>query len=544
MTSTAPSILMLAAEHGGLTGGKVGGIGDVIEQLPPALVAAGARVDVLLPSYGVYHLNEGAKEVASARVEFAGSIQRVALYQLPEQNGAGCWVVHHPVFSAPAGQIYHHDPADQPFATDANIYALYCAAATQLLADGKWLKPTIVHMHDWHAGTFAVLARNNKKLATLKLVYTIHNLALQGTRPLKGHPSSLSSWFPDLDATQEYLLDPTYSDCYNPTHAALKLADKIHVVSPSYASEVLESNDLELGLHGGEGLEFVLQPRAEEGDLVGLLNGCVYPDELMLSEPAFADAESFAHERTALMQTMQRTLASWIGQHDAMRASDFLARETLAALGPNLASRFLLTSVGRITHQKVGLLLHKSAGSNDTLLDRLLQALSEKGCFVMLGAGDEHLERQLVEHAARHQNFVFLRGYSDALADTLYRSGDLFVMPSLFEPCGISQLLAMRCGQPCLVHATGGLKDTVENDVDGFCFEGADLDEKAENCAAALDAALELRDNPRGYREMRTQAREKRVSWRQAAKQYIEKLYVSEPSRRAITLPLMSRASR
>jgi len=220
------------------------------------------------------------------------------------------------------------------------------------------------------------------------------------------------------------------------------------------------------------------------------LNGCVYPDELMLSEPAFADAESFAQERTALMQTMRRTLASWIGQHDAMRASDFLARETLAALGPNLASRFLLTSVGRITHQKVGLLLHKSAGSNNTLLDRLLQALSEKGCFVMLGAGDEHLERQLVEHSARHQNY------------------------------------------------------TVENDVDGFCFEGADLDEKAENCATALDAALELRDNPRGYREMRTQAREKRVSWRQAAKQYIEKLYVSEPSRRAITSPLMSRASR
>ena len=538
------SILMLAAEHGGLVGGKVGGIGDVIQQLPPALVAAGATVDVLLPSYGVYHLNAGAKRVVSTRVAFAGSIQLVTLYQLPAQDGAGCWVVHHPVFSAPAGQIYHHDAADQPFATDANIYALFCAAAAQLLADGKWLTPEVVHMHDWHAGTFAVLARSHKKLSELKLVYTIHNLALQGTRPLKGHPSSLASWFPDLELKQEYLQDPTYADCYNPTRAALSLVDKIHVVSPSYAREVLESNDLELGLHGGEGLEFVLQPRAEEGDLVGLLNGCAYPDEMMLSEPAFADAESFAQERTVLTQIMQRTLAGWMGQYDALRSSDFLARETLASLSQSFASRFLLTSVGRITDQKVGLLLHTSEGSNDTLLDKLLAAISDQGCFVMLGAGDESLERQLVEHAARHQNFVFLRGYSDALADALYRAGDLFVMPSLFEPCGISQLLAMRCGQPCLVHATGGLKDTVDDDVDGFCFEGADLDEKAANCEQALSRALALYANPRSYREMRTQARAKRLSWLKTAKEYIQRLYRVEPSRRSATWRLASRASR
>jgi len=535
---------MLAAEHGGLPGGKVGGIGDVIQQLPPALVLAGATVDVLLPSYGVYHLSEGAKRVLSTRVEFAGSIQLVTLYRLSEQNGAGCWVVHHPVFSAPAGQIYHHDPADQPFATDANIYALFCASAAQLLVDGKWLSPDIVHMHDWHAGTFAVLARNHRKLADLKLVYTIHNLALQGTRPLEGHPSSLASWFPELDTTQAHLHDPSYADCYNPTHAALSLADKIHVVSSSYASEVLESNDPELGLHGGEGLEYVLQPRAEDGDLVGILNGCEYPDELMLGEPAFSNAEIFAQERLALVQALQRTLATWFGQHDALRSSDFLARENLALQSPALSGQFLLTSVGRITDQKVGLLLHRVSTSADTLLDRLLTALSGKGCFIMLGAGDEHLERQLVEHAARHKNFVFLRGYSDALADALYRAGDLFVMPSLFEPCGISQLLAMRSGQPCLVHATGGLKDTVEDDVDGFCFAGDDLDSKAENALQALARALELGANPRSYREMRTRAREKRVSWSSTAKRYIEKLYVPAPSRRATTWQLATRASK
>jgi len=242
------------------------------------------------------------------------------------------------------------------------------------------------------------------------------------------------------------------------------------------------------------------------------------------------------------LQTL--SLLLWIGQHDAMRASDFLARETLSLLGQTLASRFLLTSVGRITDQKVGLLLHKREGSSDTLLDNLLKALSDRGCFVMLGAGDERLERQLVEHAARHSNFVFLRGYSDALADMLYRAGDLFVMPSLFEPCGISQLLAMRSGQPCLVHATGGLKDTVEDNVDGFCFEGADLDEKAANCELALARAVELKSAPRSYREMRTQAREKRLSWFMTAKQYIKELYAPAPSRRSAIWQTASRASR
>jgi len=117
-------------------------------------------------------------------------------------------------------------------------------------------------------------------------------------------------------------------------------------------------------------------------------------------------------------------------------------------------------------------------------------------------------------------------------------------MPSLFEPCGISQLLAMRCGQPCLVHATGGLKDTVEDDVDGFCFEGADLDEKAANCEQALGRALELNATPRSYREMRTQARAKRLSWLKTAKQYIEELYTAAPSRRLATWRLASRASK
>ena len=524
-------ILMLAAEHGGLPGGKIGGIGDVIEQLPPALVSAGVDCDVVLPSYGVYQKGKLAKHVADARVEFAGSQQLVGLYQLDDQSGAGCWVVDHPLFSSPPGQIYHHDPDDQPFATDANIYALFCASVVQLLLDKAFPVPDVIHLHDWHAATFAVLARANRLLAPTKLVYSIHNLALQGVRPLRGHPSSLLSWFPKLAIDLESLRDPTYSDCYNPTRAAIGLVDKVHVVSPTYAREVLESSEPELGLHGGEGLEFDLQIRSDEDDLVGILNGCAYSQELAPGEST-TSIEELAEQRSVLQRSIRQTLSGWIGEHDSLRSSDYLARESLENIGKTLAGCFLLTSVGRITPQKVGLLLHRRDEARETLLDRLLDMLDDRGALVMLGTGDAALERQLVEHAARHTNFLFLRGYSDSIADTLYRAGDLFLMPSLFEPCGISQLLAMRAGQPCLVHATGGLKDTVRDGIDGFQFDGEDLDEKSRNCELALKRALKTHAAVKDFKDMRSNAEANRFTWEQTAKLYSERLYAPGVSRK------------
>ena len=496
------------------------------------MLSTGVDCDVVLPSYGVYQKDALAKHVTDARVAFAGSQQLVGLYRLDDQGGVGCWVVDHPLFSSPPGQIYHHDPDDQPFATDANIYALFCASVVQLLVDKAFPVPDVVHLHDWHAATFAVLARSHRQLATTKLVYSIHNLALQGVRPLSGHPSSLLSWFPKLTMDLKSLRDPTYPDCYNPTRAAIGLVDKVHVVSPTYAREVLESSEPELGLHGGEGLEFDLQIRSDEDDLVGILNGCAYSQELESSETTNS-AEERVVQRSILLRSMKQTLALWIGEHDALRSSDYLARESLASLDKTLAGCFLLTSVGRITPQKVGLLLHKRDGSRETLLDRLLDVLEDRGALVMLGTGDVALERQLVEHAARHTNFLFLQGYSDSIADTLYRAGDLFLMPSLFEPCGISQLLAMRSGQPCLVHATGGLKDTVRDNVDGFQFDGEDLDEKSRNCELTLRRALDVQGTGKDFQEMRLNAQANRFTWEQTAKLYSERLYKRDASRKA-----------
>ena len=105
----------------------------------------------------------------------------------------------------------------------------------------------------------------------------------------------------------------------------------------------------------------------------------------------------------------------------------------------------------------------------------------EDNVFILLGSGDAGLEQFLTEVASRYKNFIFLKGYAETLSEHLYNSGDLFLMPSSFEPCGISQMLSMRAGQPCLAHSVGGLSDTIVNNENGFTFNGKTPNEQAEN---------------------------------------------------------------
>jgi hypothetical protein len=148
------------------------------------------------------------------------------------------------------------------------------------------------------------------------------------------------------------------------------------------------------------------------------------------------------------------------------------------------------------------------------------------GVYLLLGSGDPAYERFLTTVSARYDNFVFLRGYSDELSQALYGAGDLFLMPSSFEPCGISQMLAMRAGQPCLVHHVGGLKDTVRDGVNGFAFTGANLEEQVERLKAACGAALAVRRNePKRWAAIRDAAANARFSWQDSIDQYLDCLY-------------------
>ena len=185
----------------------------------------------------------------------------------------------------------------------------------------------------------------------------------------------------------------------------------------------------------------------------------------------------------------------------------------------------LLTVVGRLTEQKLGMLVARQADGRP-VLEHLLEQLRDDELLVVLGSGDGDLERFLNEAQARSDRLLFLCGYSEALSEQLYLAGDLFLMPSRFEPCGIAQLLAMRAGQPCLVHRTGGLADTVRDGVDGFVFAGATEAERLDNLLARLREALRLLRNHRRKREaLRRAARAARFPWADAARAYVEQLY-------------------
>jgi starch synthase len=127
---------------------------------------------------------------------------------------------------------------------------------------------------------------------------------------------------------------------------------------------------------------------------------------------------------------------------------------------------------------------------------RLLQRLN--GIYILLGAGDWAYERFFSDMSAGFENFIFLNGYSETCAEALYANGDLFLMPSSFEPCGISQMLAMRDGQPCVVHHVGGLKDTVRHNDNGFAFTGDSLARRRTISSAPWHTALTMHKEAAG----------------------------------------------
>ncbi len=524
-------ILMVAAENDALPNAKVGGIGDVLRDIPRALSQKGCLVNVVMPSHGHLHQLQGARRASHFPVEFRNDVTDVTLYKIPaastrfsnsSDEGVVYWVLHHPDF-APGGQpsIYCDDGPMQPFATDASKYALFSAACAQAILNQAFGQLDILHLHDWHAAMIAVLrayAPHYQALQSIRTVYSIHNLSLQGVRPLQGDPSSLQEWFPSLNYDRLQICDPRAPHCINPMRAGIRLSDKVHAVSPTYAEEIQQPSRSAEFFYGGEGLEEDLTTAAREGRLLGILNGCEYPQ----------DNSNAKTERGQLARVMGEVLLQWVARSIHVSSAHFLASDRLKRWEAAQQQGLLVTSIGRITEQKVRLLHHKVnySGAYCSVLEHLLKRLDGLGTMILLGSGDGDYERFLQTLAGTYTNFIFLHGYSDALSHAIYTGGDLFLMPSSFEPCGISQMLSMRAGQPCLVHRVGGLTDTVVDGKTGFAFSGENGDEQGVNFIRRFEEVLELRrKTPKKYAAIGRAAAQVRFTWEHSAEQYVSHLY-------------------
>lgn len=512
-------ILMVAAENGALPGGKVGGVGDVIRDVPRALARRGHEVTVLTPGYGFLSRLPGARPLGSVTVDFAAARQELQLctVETGDSGGVQQLLLEHPLF-CPDGKprIYHHD-AFEPFATDARSFALFCIGVCEALVSGAIPMPDVLHLHDWHAALVLPLRatlRRYQSLRTLRSVFSIHNLSLQGIRPLRGNWSSPEAWFGNLRLPLQDIRDPRYPDCINLMRCGIRLADRVHVVSPGYAREILLPSDPDAGLVRGEGLEADLLEAQRQGRLSGILNGCDY-DQPALRSPS--PRGFLARARDALdgwAAGRQQVSASWYHALRRIQLWQEGAQRPAVVVG----------LVGRLTAQKYALLQLRMADGRSAL-EHLLDHCAD-GWMVLLGSGDATYENFFHDVMVARSNFLFLNGYAEAFSDLVYHFSDLFLMPSSFEPCGISQLLALRAGTPCLVHAVGGLADTVQHLETGFLFSGEGQEQQA---AAMLDMfvlALRMhRDEPARWASLRRKARKARFTWEQAAADYEHLLY-------------------
>ncbi|MBI1805457.1 MAG: glycogen/starch synthase [Ignavibacteria bacterium] len=512
-------VIMLASENDALKGGKVGGVGDVVRDLPTALAHLGWRTTIITPSYGFLHKQNPSERYCQITFPFGGKEVKGEFWKVRPKST--CESVTHLVFEhreIRGEPIYFNDPPNHPFAQDSTKYAIFCSAVGQYL--NQIPQPFVVHLHDWHAATYFLLRELHPAFAHLKSfksVFTIHNLAIQGTRPMRGSYASVESWFPELFLDKGWISewkDPRYNEpTFTPMTAGVRYATKVHTVSPTYAEEILKPSDRHNGLYLGEGLEGELQGAKKERRLYGILNGIEYPAGRNVPRMSFQE----------LCELILREIKPQIKQPGNQFFNELTDRvEKLKDSQPSC----ILTSVTRIVEQKVKLLFEPGSRERSAM-DELLQTLKTvNGVYIVLGTGTPDYEEKLEQCFQHHDRFLFIKAYSEPLSAALFANGTMFMMPSSFEPCGIGQMVAMRDGQPCIVNTVGGLKDTVIDNVNGFRFSGATLMDQVDNLIAVTRRAITifLEDKPQWERVSKEAARA-RFTWESSAKQYIDLLY-------------------
>lgn len=508
------NFLFVSAENDAIPDCKAGGMGDVVRDVPRNIAEKGDKVHVITPSYSRLHRNGGTLRT-KLNFELRGIIYTAELYEvIPKKEFANIhhYVIHHPEIEAgDIAHIYHNDPKE-PFFNDALKFIIFCASVAEAIKKGAFGKLDVVHLHDWHTSLLLFLRAYHPAYSMLKktrFVYTIHNLAIQGIRPFHNNYSSLQNWFPNITIDYEKLKDPRYEDCINLMAVGIRLADAVHTVSPSYKDDVLKPSKPPEFI-GGEGLEKDLQLADQEDRLFGILNGCNYKNIRVA-------------EKGHIYKNTIRAIFQWLQQESKKYKADFLAH-TGEKVIDILEKRptFLCSSVARLTEQKF-YFFKRSPEAFEQILEKLLKI---NGVFMLLGTGAPEYEELFRGLSYKHKNFIFTNGQSEDLIDSIYLESDLYFMPSLFEPCGISQMLAMRNGNPCYVHHTGGLKDTVEHMHTGFSFDGNSYGEKIKHMLEGMDTAIDVFCNDQEqWSRIQLAAKKMRFTWKKSVDEYYLKLY-------------------
>ncbi len=454
---------------------KTGGLADVVGALPPALRRLGVRVRTLVPGYpAVLAALPEAREVAVLPRLFGGDARILA----GRACGLDLFALDAPHLFARDGGPYA-DAAGTDWPDNAQRFAALCrgAAAVALGALEDW-RPDVVHAHDWQAGLVGAYVSSPKKRPPV--VFTVHNLAFQGKFD--------AAVFAELGLPQgSFNVDGVeYYGGVGYLKAGLQYADRITTVSPTYATEITTPA-------WGMGLEGLLQRRS--GVLSGILNGV---DDGVWN-PATDERIAATYDRATVAQRMPNKAA---------------LQERLGLDGDPAA--LLIGVVSRLTWQK----------GIDVLLDGVDGIVRRGAQLAVLGAGDAEFERRLRAAAAAHPGRIGCAfGYDEGLAHLIQAGADALLVPSRFEPCGLTQLYALRYGAVPVVARVGGLADTVVDANEmalaagvatGVQFYPVD----AHMLDAAVGRAAALFADPRAWARLQANGMRADVSWRRPARRY------------------------
>jgi starch synthase len=470
---------------------KSGGLGDVAAALPPALIAEGIDVRLLLPGFrGFLDAFPAITDIVRLTTPFAGERVRVGLARLPGADSLA-YLVDHPAFYDRAGGPYQSpDGSDWP--DNHRRFGLFGWIAAELArgADPGW-HPDILHGHDWHTGLApAYLAAWPPPGDRVPTVFTVHNLAYRGPFPGAIFPElALPSGFFSIDGVE-------FFGMVSFIKAGLFYSDRLTTVSPTYAREIQTPAF-------GWALDGLLRARANV--LTGILNGV---------DPRFWDPR---HD-TNLPQVY--------GTEDAAAGKQAAKAVLQQRLGLEpIEGRPLHGAVSRLTPQK-GL---------DLVLAGLPDLIASGGQLALLGSGDGDLEQAFAAAADRYRGRVgVMIGYDEGLAHLIIGGSDVILVPSRFEPCGLTQLYALRYGALPLVRRVGGLADTVvdatarslaEGLATGFAFD----DDSPSALVSAIWRSTSLFREREIWQRMMRRAMTCDFSWAAAARQYIDVYRTLQP---------------
>jgi len=458
---------------------KTGGLGDVAAALPPALTRAGADVRLLLPGLpAIADALAQPRTVCRLGPLFGAAHVTLLLGQL---SGVPAYVVDAPYLYRRDGGPYQ-DAGGAEWPDNLQRFALLGWVGAHLAAgelDNTW-RPDLLHAHDWHAGLACTYAKVHPATSAA-LVFTVHNLAYQGLFAIGDFPQ-LGLPVRTLDAS-----GLEFHGQLSFMKGGLKFADRITTVSPTHAREIATPEF-------GFGLDGVI--RGRQARVSGILNGVDYA----VWDPAHDTALAAPYDTERIDGKAQCKQAL---QHEFGLSSE--------AGGP------LLAVVSRLTQQK----------GIDLVLGALGALLARGTQLVVVGTGDKGLESALQGAAQVHPSRVAVRlVYDEALAHRVIAGADAILVPSRFEPCGLTQMYGLRYGTLPLVRRVGGLADTVTDasaaslrdaKATGFVFDAA--------TPAALERAVErleaLYRQPPAWRAVMRSAMTRDFSWDHAAADYL-----------------------